>query len=180
MLHGQVLSNPSKDHGVADADLFRRWLGDLKRAGASNRRAMMLELEARLVRLAASIGPGKSTGRPAWSGTLEGERLTKAEQMACFIAQHYLEPLSIDDVSRAVQLHPNYAMNLFKRVFATTVTDYVGQHRISHAQRLLATTDQKILSVALSSGFGSISRFNSLFRSACGVSPSEYRQAHRV
>ena len=138
---------------------------------------MLLELEARLVRLASSLPPHKTSFH---TGSLEADRLTKAEQMACFIAQHYLEPLSIQDISQAVGLHPNYAMNLFKRVFSTTMTDYVGQHRISHAQRLLATTNQKILSVALSSGFGSISRFNSAFRKACGISPRQYRQGHRI
>jgi AraC family transcriptional regulator, melibiose operon regulatory protein len=180
ILHGQVLSDPSKDRGATDADLFRRWLGDLNKAGAPGRRAMMLELEARLVRLASSLPPHKSAARPTRSGALEAQRLTKAEQMACFIAQHYLEPLSVEQISQSVQLHPNYAMNLFKRVFSTTVTDYVSQHRISHAQRLLATSDEKILSVALSSGFGSISRFNSVFRRACGTSPKEYRKGHRI
>jgi AraC family transcriptional regulator, melibiose operon regulatory protein len=180
ILHGQVLSDPSKDRYTTDADLFRRWLGDLNKAGAPGRRAMMLELEARLVRLASSLPPHNSNARPTRSGALEAQHLTKAEQMACFIAQHYLEPLSVEHISKSVQLHPNYAMNLFKRVFGTTVTDYVGQHRISHSQRLLATTDEKILSVALNSGFGSISRFNSVFRRACGTSPKEYRKGHRI
>ena len=118
ILHGQVLSDPSKDRGATDADLFRRWLGDLNKAERPGRRAMMLELEARLVRLASSLPPHKSAARPTRSGALEAQRLTKAEQMACFIAQHYLEPLSVEQISQSVQLHPNYAMNLFKRVFS--------------------------------------------------------------
>jgi AraC family transcriptional regulator, melibiose operon regulatory protein len=180
ILHGQFLSDPSTERGTSDTELFRRWFSDLKKAGAPGRRAMMLELEARLVRLASSLPSRNSNPRPARTGAIEAQRLTKAEQMACFIAQHYLEPLSVEQISQSVQLHPNYAMNLFKRVFSTTVTDYVSQHRISHSQRLLATTDEKILSVALSSGFGSISRFNSVFRRACGTSPKEYRKGHRI
>ena len=50
--------------------------------------------------------------------------------------------------------------------------------RVSHAQRLLATTDMKIVDVAFDSGFTSISRFNDAFRRACGCSPREYRQSH--
>jgi AraC-like DNA-binding protein len=180
ILHGQVLLSASKETGSADAELFRRWIGDLKRAEGPGRRVMMLELEARLLRLASSLPRRDKAAAAARHGALEGAHLTKAEQMACFIAQHYLEGLSVERISQSVHLHPNYAMSLFKRVFCTTVTDYVGQHRISHAQRLLATTDKKILSVALSSGFGSISRFNSAFRRACGVSPRQYRQDHRI
>ena len=39
-------------------------------------------------------------------------------------------------IGAAVGLHPNYAMNLFKKVFATTLTEYLTQQRLSHAQRL--------------------------------------------
>jgi AraC-like DNA-binding protein len=34
-------------------------------------------------------------------------------------------------------------MSLFKRAFAITVNEYLTEHRISHAQRLLATTEQR-------------------------------------
>ena len=143
-------------------------------------RAMMLELEARLLRLASSLPRKRTTSRVTRPTALQAERLTKAEQIACFVAQHYLEPLTIEQIGKAVGLHPNYAMNTFKRAFSTTISEYIRQHRIFHAQRLLAKSDDKILSVALSSGFGSISHFNDAFRRACGVSPREYRRGHRV
>ena len=44
-------------------------------------------------------------------------------------------------------LHPNYAMNLFRQTFGTTMTHFITEHRISHAQRLLVTTDEAILTV---------------------------------
>ncbi len=105
--------------------------------------------------------------------------MSKAEEIACFLATHYRRPLSTEEIGRAVGLHPNYAMNLFKKVFSTTLTEYLTQQRLSHAQRLLATTNQKILNVALESGFGSVSRFNDVFRKSFGCSPRGYRQEHR-
>jgi AraC-like DNA-binding protein len=106
--------------------------------------------------------------------------LNKVEQMACLIAQRYAERITIETIGRAVGLHPNYAMSLFRKAFGTTLIDYLTQHRVSHAQRLLATTDQKIVDVALNSGFGSISRFNDAFRRACDCSPRDYRHRHRT
>jgi transcriptional regulator GlxA family with amidase domain len=44
----------------------------------------------------------------------------------------------------------------------TTITTFIMQHRISHAQRLLITTIDSILDVALSAGFQSLSRFNAI------------------
>jgi AraC-like DNA-binding protein len=194
ILHAQVVSDPSPRNAGDDTTRFGQWLRDLRGAREDWRRAAMLEMQARLLRLATSLPPykppirqsrgggGSGTGgggKPGLAHVEEGG-LSKAEQMACFVAQHYLEPLTVADISESVRLHPNYAMSLFKRVFATTLTDYLAQHRVTHAQRLLATTDQKVLSIALDSGFGSISRFNDVFRRVCGVSPRQYRDEHRL
>lgn len=100
--------------------------------------------------------------------------------MAYFIAQRYTEKLTVQDVAPHVKLHPNYAMSLFHRTFGTTLINYLTQHRVSHAQRLLATTEESIANVAFDSGFNSISRFNDAFRRACGCSPREYRSSHRL
>jgi AraC-like DNA-binding protein len=104
--------------------------------------------------------------------------MNKVEQIACLIAQRYTEPLTVAEIGKGVGLHPNYAMGLFKKAFGTTLLDYLMHHRISHAQRLLATTNEKIVEVAFSSGFNSISRFNETFRRACGCTPREYREQH--
>ena len=55
----------------------------------------------------------------------------------------------------------------------------VTHHRISHAQRLLITTDKKIVDVALTVGFNSVSRFNAAFKKATDCSPREYREIHK-
>jgi transcriptional regulator GlxA family with amidase domain len=58
--------------------------------------------------------------------------------------------------------------------------EYVTQYRLSHAQRLLATTDLKILDVALASGFGSASRFYQVFMAMCGLTPRDYRASLKL
>lgn len=143
-------------------------------------KAVLLEMEARLLRLGLAVQPSlkkPKSGRRQRVVISKGG-LNKVEQMACFIAQRYTERLTVDMIGRTVGLHPNYAMSIFHKAFGTTLIDYLTQHRVSHAQRLLATSDIKIVHVALDSGFGSISRFNDAFRRECGCSPREYRQKH--
>ena len=140
----------------------------------------MLEMEARLRRMLPNLpasAPAAAKGR-ARTGSLHGGKLNKVEQMACLIARRYTEPLTVTEIGREVGLHPNYAMGLFKRAFGTTLIDYLTHHRVSHAQRLLATTDEKVVEIAFGSGFNSISRFNEAFRRACGSTPRKYRQSH--
>ncbi len=176
VLHGRVATEPNPARFAADRMRFEGWIEDLRRPTEERRRACLLEVEARLRRLAAALPAAPGRRRAPVMG--EG-RLSRVEEMACHIARHCTEPLSVEEIARQVKLHPNYAMSLFQRTFGTTILKYLIQHRLSHAQRLLATTDALIVDVALDSGFGSLSRFNEAFREAFACAPRDYRRHHR-
>ncbi len=180
LMRGEVIMEPDSRRGASDQGLFAQWETDLAGGRADTKDIVMLELEARLRRLAGSLPSPSIQKRRRQRLSLQGGGLNKVEQMACLVAQRYTEPLTVTEISQAVKLHPNYAMNLFKKTFGTTLIDYLTHHRISHAQRLLATTDQKVLEIAFASGFSSLSRFNEAFRRACGCTPREYRVEHET
>ena len=180
ILRGEVVGDPKADRAHNDCALFGQWEKDLKDHQEGAREIVMLEIEARLRRLSAAIPAAHARKARSQNLTLYSGGLNKVEQMACLIAQRYTEQLTVAEIGQAVALHPNYAMSLFKKAFGTTLIDYLTHHRVSHAQGLLATTDEKIVEVAFSSGFNSISRFNEAFRRACGCSPRDYRKQHRL
>lgn len=162
-----------------DQELFAQWEEDLAKPGDDVRHIVMLEMEARLRRMIAAQPVAKEVrARKGAAGGLHGRALNKVEQMACLIARRYTERLTVEEIGKQVGLHPNYAMGLFKKTFGTTLIDYLTHHRVSHAQRLLATTDEKIVEIAFGSGFNSISRFNEAFRRECGCTPRAYRLQH--
>ena len=184
LLRGEVLTEKlSPGRLQHDEELFSQWETDLFKPSDDLRQVVMLEVEARLRRMIATL-PLAAVNKPATAKTrirssgLHGGELNKVEQMACLIAQRYTEQLAVTEIGRKVGLHPNYAMGLFKKTFGTTLIDYLTHHRVSHAQRLLVTGSEKIVEVAFSSGFNSISRFNKAFRRACGCTPRAYRRQH--
>jgi AraC-like DNA-binding protein len=179
ILRGAVHIEPAPGRGRLDRDLFAQWEVDLRKPKQEVKNIVLLEMESRLLRLAAELPPAAGRVRPR-RFVLHDGGLNKVEQMACLIAQRYTEPLTVSAIGRAVGLHPNYAMSLFKKAFGTTLIEYLTHHRVSHAQRLLATTDEKIVRVAFDSGFNSVSRFNEAFRRACACSPREYRLHHEL
>lgn len=182
LLQGEILSDPSPHREALDCGIFAQWVEDLNNPTEDKKRAAMAEMQARLLRMALALPnlPSSSVGPRRRRPALSAGGLNRVEQMACLIAQRYLEKLTVDDIGKAVGLHPNYAMTLFQKTFGTTLVDYLTHHRVSHAQRLLATTDEKVVDVAFGSGFTSISRFNDAFRRACGCSPREYRRRHQL
>lgn len=180
LMRGEVFTEMNGARAAFDAALFDQWEADLGSGRDAAKDIVMLEMEARLRRLAGSLAPPKTQKKRRQHMSLQAGGLNKVERMACLVAQRYTEPLTVSEVSKAVDLHPNYAMGLFKKTFGTTLVDYLTSHRVSHAQRLLATTDQKIVEIAFGSGFNSISRFNEAFRRACGCTPREYRIEHET
>ncbi|TWU49241.1 helix-turn-helix domain-containing protein [Rubripirellula reticaptiva] len=154
-----------------DEMAFQRWEQDLKADDRVLERAARLEVQARMLRFAHGMTDGAVTTSMA--------ALTRADQIACYIARNYQQPLTSQSIAEATDVHANYAMTLFRKTFGTTMTAFIIQHRISHAQRLLVTTDDAILNVALDSGFQSLSRFNEAFKAGCGCAPREFRKSHR-
>ena len=181
LLGGGLVEEP--DHRVADLDMARlaQWHTDLAPAHQGGEEPVLLEVKARLLRLAAStrgIVRGRRHQRLLASA---GEAApTNVERMASFVARKYRDPIGLADVAQGVGLHPDYAASLFRKAFGITPTRFILQHRITHAQRELVTSDAKVLKVALEAGFGSLSRFNATFRAFCGCSPREYRTMHRA
>lgn len=177
ILHGQVVIEPDVTRREADRMRFAAWIRDAASNSEERRRICLLEVEARLRRLALALRrhpTARSGGRVA-IGLGEGA-IGRAEEMAAFIARTYADRLTPAAIARHVGLHKNYAMAVFRRTFGTTLLDHVIQHRLSHAQRRLVTSDDKVVEIAFDSGFGSLSRFNEAFRRAFGCTPRQYRR----
>ncbi len=179
VLFAKLLYESDPAQGPFDQMMLRKWHEDLKSGSQERQRIVLLEVEARLRRLSLSLSKG-------WVAPKEGadknaplgeSGLRKVEQMAMYIADNYTKPLRVEDIARTVGLHPNYAMRLFHKTFGSSLVDYITQHRVMHAQRLLTLSDAKVLDVALDSGFGSLSRFYTAFQRACGQAPGSYRRS---
>jgi AraC-like DNA-binding protein len=177
ILHGETVVEPDEGRLATDTARFEQWSEDAQLGSDDRRHISLLEIEARLRRLALSTAVDRNDrSRRKASSKLDRRNVSRAEQMARFIAQHYTQPLTAEMIGRHVSLHPNYAMTLFQQTFGTTLIKYATEHRLMHAQRLLLTTVESIANIAFSSGFGSLSRFNEAFRQAFGCTPREYRK----
>ncbi len=79
--------------------------------------------------------------------------------------------------SQSVSL--GYLCEVFKRETGKTVSEYVRERRIHHAAHLLATTNLLVQTVALHCGIMDVQYFSKLFKQEMGMTPKEYREAHR-
>jgi len=160
------------------AELPERWLQDFQGGHQDARSVLLLELHSVLARLALSLPTspaGKSPAKEAASVATGGDQ--HISRATAFIAAHYHdENLTINDIARDVNLRPHYLTTLFTRHCQINLWEYVTRLRVSHAQRLLVTTDLRVLDVALESGFSSLAPFYKAFTRYCGTRPLTFRK----
>ncbi len=73
---------------------------------------------------------------------------------------------------------PGHLCKSFQKYLGKTPTEFINELRINHAARLLADTDEDILTIADKLNFQSLSRFYHLFRKHYGLAPAAYRKLH--
>lgn len=168
--HGLVIETSEQS---ADQQLLQQWILDLKNSDDTTRRAVVLEVEARMCRMAARLDAERGSTRTAARQSSENPDVV--EKLAQFVVTHYRKPITIAAAARAAHVHPHYAMTLFRRHTGMTLHQYMTLQRVAHAQRLLLTTRQSILDIAFASGFNSVSRFYEAFRQQIGRSPRQVR-----
>ena len=93
----------------------------------------------------------------------------------------YLDaPLTIGTLARESGLSPYHFLRTFERATGVTPHQYVLRARLREAATRLMTETEKVVDIALDSGFGDVSNFNRAFRTEFGVSPRTLRRTSVV
>ena len=88
------------------------------------------------------------------------------------------ELLELDFNELAVMTHctTRHLSRIFYKLVGMSFTDKRAELRLARAEELLATTDSKVVQVALDCGYNSLSQFNLMFVRRYGISPGKWRQ----
>lgn len=87
--------------------------------------------------------------------------------------------LGLSAIARRVGVHPVHLARAFRERHGTTWGAYVRRLRVEEASRRLVETDRPLAEIASVAGFSDPSHFGRLFRRHTGMTPSQFRKAHR-
>ncbi|MCE0499374.1 MAG: helix-turn-helix domain-containing protein [Methylacidiphilales bacterium] len=93
-----------------------------------------------------------------------------------YIATHQTSPISLEQVSRVLNVSTFYFCKMFKKTTGLTFTDYLSRTRIEKAKNLLINPNVRVSEAAYECGFASLTHFNRTFKRVTGTSPTVYRQ----
>jgi len=101
----------------------------------------------------------------------EAERLNRIYK---HVEENFLVPVNIDRAAEVADLTVPAFCRYFKKQVRMTYTDFVNQHRINHAKRLLLR-DSNVSEACYASGFENLSYFNRVFKKLTGINPSSFK-----
>lgn len=103
------------------------------------------------------------------------------EQSVSYIQNAYFEPdLSLKEVADHVHLSSSHFSTIFSQAMGQTFIDYLTEHRLVMAKRLLRETNFKLSIIAAEVGYNDPNYFSSIFKRKEGISPKEYRKAKQT
>ena len=95
-----------------------------------------------------------------------------------YVADHYREPITMEDAADWVGLNSAYFSSLFKKSEGVNFTEYLTAVRIENAKHYLAETSLKVNEIAEKVGYTDAKYFSKVFIKSVGIRPAEYRKIH--
>lgn len=93
-----------------------------------------------------------------------------------YIHKNYEQPITIDSMSKMLNVHKCYFCNSFKQETGMTFTNFLCKFRIEKSKELLKNTNLTILDIAISVGFNNQSYYTMMFKKILNITPLEYRK----
>jgi len=85
--------------------------------------------------------------------------------------------LSLHILAEKQDITPGYLSTVFKKETQKTVSEYIRERRIRHAEHLLSTTNLQIQTIAMHCGIMDVQYFSKVFKRMTGKTPREYRES---
>lgn len=111
---------------------------------------------------------------------VSGKRAEKSnhiiEQAKEYIHKNFNKDISLDDVSRVVNISPYYFSKIFKEDTGVNFIDYVTGIRMEKAKELLINSECPMKEIGTMVGYADPNYFSRSFKKNVGVTPTEFKE----
>ena len=102
------------------------------------------------------------------------EQILAVQRMQDYIEQNQDQEISLSRLARASLFSPWYSYRLFRERLGLTPTEYIRKFRLTQAAIRLREGKERIIDVALDTGFTNADTFTRAFYREFGLNPSDY------
>lgn len=108
------------------------------------------------------------------SNKQEDQSMSAVNKAKKYIDDNYMNELTLDDVSRVVNISSYYFSKVFKEETGENFIDYLTKLRIEAAKKLLKTTDKSMKEISAEVGYTDPNYFSRNFKKYTGKTPTDY------
>jgi AraC-like DNA-binding protein len=101
------------------------------------------------------------------------------ERAVAIIREKFQEPLTLDELAKAVMVSKFHFLRSFRRTTGVTPGRFLSAVRLAEAEFLLRGTSLKVSDICAEVGYNSIGSFTRRFTDSVGLAPTQYRQTWR-
>ena len=101
----------------------------------------------------------------------------KVLQAVQYVDAHYMQDISLTQVSDLMEITPQYLSSTFKTQVGKNFTEYINQRRLEEASRLLKETNLAVQQISERVGYNSVQYFARKFKESFGITPTQYRDS---
>ena len=102
------------------------------------------------------------------------------EKIIDFSFKRYLTPVTLEQVADVAAMSIPTFCRFFKKNIKKTYFDFIQDLRISHACKLLTSSNKPVMEICYESGYNSWAHFSKQFKHVKKMTPSQYRKEYEV
>ena len=92
-----------------------------------------------------------------------------------YIKDNFHKDVSLDEVSKTVNISPYYFSKIFKEGTGKNFIEYLTNIRMERAKELLSTTEHSMKEICAMCGYSDPNYFSRSFKKNVGVTPTEFK-----
>ncbi|MGE6513422.1 AraC family transcriptional regulator [Lysinibacillus sphaericus] len=100
----------------------------------------------------------------------------RAKEMLDYLHSHYQEKITLENLAAHVFLSRAECSRFFKKIVGMTPFTYILHYRLRKSMELLRDSEQSVTTIAVSTGFSTVSYYIERFKDYTGYSPHVYRK----
>ncbi|CAM3042717.1 AraC family transcriptional regulator [Paenibacillus sediminis] len=100
----------------------------------------------------------------------------KIERCKKFIEMHYAEPIGLKEMAEVAGISKFHLTRDYESRLGVTPVRYLNEVRLTHAVKLLLSTNDNLETIARRTGFSNANYFGKVFRKHMGIPPAAYRE----
>jgi AraC family transcriptional activator of pyochelin receptor len=187
------------DEGFAESELGANFAGLMEQEGDGQPGLWVRPVDAHLQALALQVIDSRITGsmrsvylggkalelaaiavdqitneRPARRTRLTSQMIEQIHAARDLLVASPQQPPSLNELARKTGLNPTKLTLGFRRIFGTSVFDYLKEHRLQEAYHLIHSGEKSVAEAAYLVGYNP-AHFSGLFRKRFGILPSSLR-----